>query len=418
MMLQSTDPRDKVYGFRSVFPDILGQIPVDYKVDLAVLYTEAATRTIKFYNHVEPLSLVVPSRHNPDFRLPSWVPDLSCISPFSQTTVAERHGWNCTKQSDVTVLPENKNQGTSTKHLGLHLPSWIRKTRSRLGLRKAISDPSSEVLDHSTQKMFCFSENGKVLRVKGKKIGQIAGYTGAISDDLVIKAGLRHSKYFSDLCYSRRMLECIRTLREEVPSTQDHILQSQRFVEHLVAWELSVSSDDGFAKALKDMDVPLKVILAGISESAISIDELNLAVAPLIQKVDGKYRWQHESFWTDRGHEFPDPDDLVQPGSVESHILIWLAKYQIEFLALLIMDFVPFYAGKRIFVTEAGQVGYGDAAIEKDDGVYLIAGGDTPFVIREGKETNRLMGWAYLDGVMMGECWPDDYRLLETIELS
>ena len=64
--------------------------------------------------------------------------------------------------------------------------------------------------------------------------------------------------------------------------------------------------------------------------------------------------------------------------------------------------------------------------VEEDDEIYLLAGGRVPFILREEKQNSmdepqkfRLIGGANIDGMMLGELWPEntDVSKLKTIVL-
>jgi hypothetical protein len=59
----------------------------------------------------------------------------------------------------------------------------------------------------------------------------------------------------------------------------------------------------------------------------------------------------------------------------------------------------------QIFYTESGIFGIVSANchVRDGDGVYILEGGETPFILREEKGTHRLMGPCYLYGAMAGE---------------
>jgi len=71
-------------------------------------------------------------------------------------------------------------------------------------------------------------------------------------------------------------------------------------------------------------------------------------------------------------------------------------------------------------------VGYCNDSIQVGDEVYLLAGGRVPFVLRKDagnttheRNTFRLIAGANIDGVMLGELWPEDIEVskLETVIL-
>jgi hypothetical protein len=73
---QCHDPRDKVFALRSIYPEILGPVTVDYRAAVEQIYLEAATSVIRHGS--DPLKvfrLLQPTVS--ELHLPSWVPDLS-----------------------------------------------------------------------------------------------------------------------------------------------------------------------------------------------------------------------------------------------------------------------------------------------------------------------------------------------------
>jgi hypothetical protein len=85
-----------------------------------------------------------------------------------------------------------------------------------------------------------------------------------------------------------------------------------------------------------------------------------------------------------------------------------------------------YLVGKRLFITDTNLVGYSNDSIQHADEIYLLAGGRVPFVLREHKHDSmnepksfRVVGGANIDGVMLGEMWPEDTDVsqLETIVL-
>ncbi|EPE36533.1 hypothetical protein GLAREA_08696 [Glarea lozoyensis ATCC 20868] len=60
---------------------------------------------------------------------------------------------------------------------------------------------------------------------------------------------------------------------------------------------------------------------------------------------------------------------------------------------------------RAFFVTEKGYMGLGPASIQKGDFVYVLAGGQVPFILRKhtNAETYFLMGESYVHGIMDGE---------------
>ena len=63
--------------------------------------------------------------------------------------------------------------------------------------------------------------------------------------------------------------------------------------------------------------------------------------------------------------------------------------------------------GRALFVTSKGFIGLGPKDAQLNDEVYTLIGGETPFVLRRTAISNefRLIGEAYIHGIMNGELW-------------
>ncbi|KAI1455192.1 heterokaryon incompatibility protein-domain-containing protein [Annulohypoxylon moriforme] len=69
--------------------------------------------------------------------------------------------------------------------------------------------------------------------------------------------------------------------------------------------------------------------------------------------------------------------------------------------------------GRRLFMTETGNIGWGPEGLKRDDQIFVLPGGRTPFIIRgvdrlEGKSTGQLIGDCYLQGAMDGQLIDND----------
>jgi hypothetical protein len=85
-----------------------------------------------------------------------------------------------------------------------------------------------------------------------------------------------------------------------------------------------------------------------------------------------------------------------------------------------------YLVGKRLIITDTNLIGYCNDLVQKGDEIYLLAGGRVPFILREEKQNSvdepkkfRLIGGANIDGMMLGELWPEntDVSKLKTIVL-
>ncbi|ETN38450.1 uncharacterized protein HMPREF1541_06485 [Cyphellophora europaea CBS 101466] len=72
--------------------------------------------------------------------------------------------------------------------------------------------------------------------------------------------------------------------------------------------------------------------------------------------------------------------------------------------------------GRRLVLTESGSMGLGPEACEPGDSVVLIAGMRMPFIVRKAGLYWRLVGWAFVYGIMYGRSWRGDEGL-DDIEL-
>lgn len=70
-----------------------------------------------------------------------------------------------------------------------------------------------------------------------------------------------------------------------------------------------------------------------------------------------------------------------------------------------------------LFFLDNGYVGLAYHTCQKGDQLYLLAGSDWPFILRQDGDAFWLVAPAYVHGVMEGQLWPDDESELEQIML-
>ncbi|KAK1829418.1 heterokaryon incompatibility protein-domain-containing protein [Podospora conica] len=75
--------------------------------------------------------------------------------------------------------------------------------------------------------------------------------------------------------------------------------------------------------------------------------------------------------------------------------------------------------GNCLFKTTKGMLGIAPKCIQEEDEVFLIAGLGLPMILRPvaGASTYRLVGPAYIAGVMRGELWPEEDREIVRLDI-
>jgi hypothetical protein len=63
-------------------------------------------------------------------------------------------------------------------------------------------------------------------------------------------------------------------------------------------------------------------------------------------------------------------------------------------------------SGKALFLTDKKLMGVGWNTVHEGDVVALISGLEMPMILRLAEHGYRIVGWAYIDGVMHGKAWP------------
>lgn len=62
--------------------------------------------------------------------------------------------------------------------------------------------------------------------------------------------------------------------------------------------------------------------------------------------------------------------------------------------------------GRRIFLIRKGYLGLAPSTMDKGDVVALLAGGNTPYIVRPVKKDKyKLVGECYVHGIMHGQAW-------------
>ncbi len=78
-------------------------------------------------------------------------------------------------------------------------------------------------------------------------------------------------------------------------------------------------------------------------------------------------------------------------------------------------DRIGFIEGRRMARTSQGYIGLVPATAELGDCVWLLEGGNVPFILRKEGRALRLVGEAYIHGIMTGEAF--DKRKCQSIEI-
>jgi hypothetical protein len=362
--MHSTEPRDKIYALRGLFPVVLGTIEVDYAASVQQVYIDATKAAISNEPRLRVLELLDPSlSHIP---LPSWVPDFS---------------------SDEHPI---RQQYSKTWHAAAE-----------------------------STKVFSFVPGADTLVLRGFRMDVVCTCFCGIGFG-VHDAGLPGPGFKALECsksfYGKFSSFTVYTLREwiRVAYSLDEFsdMSPQNVFRALVSSSISPPSDPE-----EDLSLFWSVIMAGTAHSKITLEELDREIEIENTRRAGVYDWHKEEWWEklQPGCVPPDPDSLLQPNHLASKIMIFLLiKNQVAVFMRIYLQL----GGKSLFNTQQGRIGLGDLSVQSGDQVFLFAGADVPYIARsQGNNTYRLLGPTNIFGVMEGEAWPENLEVLEDVHI-
>ena len=67
--------------------------------------------------------------------------------------------------------------------------------------------------------------------------------------------------------------------------------------------------------------------------------------------------------------------------------------------------FLLHWCGRSFFTTSCGHIGLGPAAIKVGDHISVLAGSQVPFMLRSSGDQFKVVGEAYVHGIMDGTYW-------------
>lgn len=375
--LNATQPLDHVYAilgiWNSMRDESLGpeRIQVDYTASITDIYAEATVLAIRESGNLGILSLVEsrPSIRAPD--LPSWVPDYSQKAgilplipwPRDASTNLPSKGWNASRglafesQFDIDESPSRK------------LPVQGFKL-------DAIEDigPTYQQIDREYQwaDLFQVLLNGYIQVQVSGGLSYYEGFWRTL-----IKNSFRHQPAGSEaeVAFSALVVDRIQGLRAQVHGLKESIQILQANKGDLAEIKQQTSELD----KLEPLLGRIRMLLQKLSEKVPQISTWSKA----FERCEGDNQVGTVMLEGSKNDDMDNGEYMLR--DIESSF--WAA-----------------FSGRRLFRTKKGLFGISNQVLQEGDSVWVLAGAETPFVLRNNTENEwMIVGEAYVHGLMEGE---------------
>ncbi|KAK2597272.1 hypothetical protein N8I77_013132 [Diaporthe amygdali] len=383
--LNATEPRDHVYAILSIWESSQGGslklrgIRVDYKSPIADIYAEGTALAIEETEDLGILALADHRTSTAAFQLPSWVPDYSRKAesqplarwPRDKYMESPAGRWNAGRglrfrgQFDKSnrnswKLPVRGLEVDTIEDIG---PTYEQIDREYhwFSLLQILLDGCTR--DQPTGEWSCYEAFWRTL-IKDTFRNQPAGKEAENAFTTLIMHRVH------GLCAQAHGLqESIQILR----GNKGDLAQMTRETNEL------------------NILIPLlektKKLLSGLSERLPQIPTWS-------KSCDICYQGEGDSSTAGNKSKFEHKSDdeyesMCSLRDIESSF--WVA-----------------YSGRRLFRTTKGFFGISNQVLDKGDSIWILAGAETPFILRNesGKEW-IMVGEAYIHGLMYGEALED-----------
>lgn len=379
--LNATQPLDHVYAilgvWNSIRDELLGTeyIRVDYTASVADVYTGATLMAIRESGNLGILSLTEsrPSMTAPG--LPSWVPDYSQKAgilpltpwPRGASTKWPSKRWNASRGLAFGFQPDTEDKVSHR----LAVEGFRLDVIEDLG-------PTYQQIDREYQ----WADLLQVLlngHIQGQVSGRPSYYEGFWRT--LVKNSFRHQPAGKEAeeAFAALVVDRVRSLCAQVHGLKESIQILQTNKEDLTQINEQTSELDELEPLLERT----KRLLQKLSERVPHITTWSKPC----EHCEGEK--QNGSFMMESS-----TDGDMNNG--ENRTACMLRDIESSFWAA--------YSGRRLFRTKTGFFGISNQALQKGDSVWILAGAETPFVLRnrDGKKW-LVVGEAYIHGVMEGE---------------
>ena len=365
--LDASDPRDVVFGLQGMLEKFQIMMPLpDYTKSVEQIYTE--TIKVAIEGEKSLTVLLQCSSTDTNFQLPSWVPD-----------------WSANVSSGLFEL---------------------QSADSSLSFQSSGRSNASFQFFGGGEKLY---QSQSVLSVKGITIDilqycALDTYSGELTWQTPAESVLEREasdQYLRDSAIYKVIEAWMEVALELSPyPTGEHLLQA--FVRTLILDKNRISS---IRPMWPDLDVR-----NGFSHWLLSHQ---MDFTPLKGKIADALALFSEAYKEGISKEIEQEDAEVTTANNAKHVQRSLERRKD---AMTLQSLIGLFTlNNRFFTTGKKYFGQGVPQVEAGDEVLLVAGVPRPLIARRTGARYRLIGPAYVHGIMDGEKWPEDESKLVDI---
>jgi hypothetical protein len=395
---QATDPRDKIFAFLHLSDEFHNHrelafkelIQPNYRIPVAKLYTDTAMFLLESWNSLRALSLVQDAAENRVVNLPSWVPDFSAVGWPNPMEDGRPTPWQASASLGDFSIPKTVTEKLEVG--GIRVSSVVQKYKFSINSLPAL--PWLKSLPHVSH------IDRPDLNEKLKKYYHKADirfwekeHSQPMTSADIQEAPIKQSRF--EVLWRTLLTDCFYG-RHPAPTTCENAFESL-ILGQLIRKEMETvhkfleGDIDGWEEGKKS--IKLSVEQSKFLKGDNTTD--GLPWSPAFIKVVSEFER------TVPRKNSKAVNDAYQ--AFQNSFLDRLASIDEPGMYEIMAKMTQIGTHRRLFLTSDRRLGYGPMSLLPRDEVWLLVGADVPFLLRREGEGYRVIGEAYVHGIMHGE---------------